>query len=161
MSYMKLIKLLYLADREALLNWGWPITTDSYVSMKHGPVLSGVLNLINEGNVPSEDSAWSKFVSGPEGYDVHLLSDDVPSDELSRAEEGLLNSVFQRFGHMNRWTLVERLHELPEWKDPDGSALPIRYSDILKAGGKSEQDIAAVMSELQSLNASELLVRSL
>src|SRR4051812_9596906 len=29
-SYLKLIKLLYLADREALLQWGRPITTDSY-----------------------------------------------------------------------------------------------------------------------------------
>ncbi len=46
MSYMKLIKLLYLADREALARWGRPITTDTYVAMKHGPVLSYILNLI-------------------------------------------------------------------------------------------------------------------
>ena len=30
MNYMKLIKLLYIADREALLRWGRPITTDAY-----------------------------------------------------------------------------------------------------------------------------------
>jgi hypothetical protein len=29
MHYMKLIKLLYLADRRALLRWGIPITTDT------------------------------------------------------------------------------------------------------------------------------------
>jgi hypothetical protein len=28
MSYLKLIKLLYLLDREALLRWGRPVTTD-------------------------------------------------------------------------------------------------------------------------------------
>ena len=44
MSYMKLIKLLYLADREALSRWGRPITTDKYVSMDKGPVLSRVLD---------------------------------------------------------------------------------------------------------------------
>ena len=33
MSCMQLIKLLYLADREALLRWGRPITTDRYVSV--------------------------------------------------------------------------------------------------------------------------------
>ncbi len=33
MSYMKLIKLLYLADRAALVRFGRPITTDRYVSM--------------------------------------------------------------------------------------------------------------------------------
>lgn len=36
MSYMKLIKLLYLADREALAQWGRSITTDTYVSMDKG-----------------------------------------------------------------------------------------------------------------------------
>ena len=52
MSYMKLIKLLYLADREALLRWGRPITFDAYVSMDRGPVLSSVLDLINGGTAP-------------------------------------------------------------------------------------------------------------
>jgi uncharacterized phage-associated protein len=28
MNYMKLIKLLYLTDREALIRWGRPISTD-------------------------------------------------------------------------------------------------------------------------------------
>jgi uncharacterized phage-associated protein len=46
MSYIKLMKLLYLADREALIRWGRPITTDRYVSMDNGPVLSRIYNLI-------------------------------------------------------------------------------------------------------------------
>ena len=29
MKYLKLIKLLYFLDREALLRWGRPVTTDS------------------------------------------------------------------------------------------------------------------------------------
>ena len=33
MSYMKLLKLLHLVDREALLRWGRPVSTDRYVSM--------------------------------------------------------------------------------------------------------------------------------
>jgi uncharacterized phage-associated protein len=52
MSYMKLIKLLYLAGREALARWGRPIPTDTYVATKHGPVLSQVLDLITEGPDP-------------------------------------------------------------------------------------------------------------
>ena len=46
MSYRKLIKLLYLADREALLRWGRPVTTDRYVSIDHRPVVSNVYELI-------------------------------------------------------------------------------------------------------------------
>lgn len=48
MSYLKLIKLLYLLDREALLRWGRPVTTDRYVSMDNGPVVSRIYDLIRE-----------------------------------------------------------------------------------------------------------------
>ncbi len=46
MSYLKLIKLLYLLDRESFKRWGQPVTGDQYVSMKLGPVLSRVRDLI-------------------------------------------------------------------------------------------------------------------
>ena len=46
MSYLKLIKLLYLLDRTALERWERPVTGDRYVSMKLGPVLSNVRDLI-------------------------------------------------------------------------------------------------------------------
>ncbi len=35
----KLLKLLYLTDREALLRWRRPLTGDDYVSTSNGPVL--------------------------------------------------------------------------------------------------------------------------
>ena len=45
MPYLKLIKLLYLADRQSLIESGYPITGDRLVSMDRGPVLSRVLDL--------------------------------------------------------------------------------------------------------------------
>ena len=48
MPYIKLLKLLYLADREALIETGLPITGDRFVSLKFGPVLSRVLDLIKD-----------------------------------------------------------------------------------------------------------------
>lgn len=151
MSYMKLIKLLYLADREALARWGRPITTDSYVSMKHGPVLSGVLNLITDPDDPSQvQTAWSKHISAPENYDV-VLKEDSSGDLLSEVEDELLDEISGRFGHINRWKLVELVHTLPEWKDPEGSALPIEYREILTAQKKKPEEIQAIENELRSL----------
>lgn len=46
MEYIHLIKLLYLADRQALEEWSRPITTDRYVSMKDGIMLSRILDHI-------------------------------------------------------------------------------------------------------------------
>ena len=48
MPYIKLIKLLYLADRGALLETGSSISKDAYVSMFYGPVLSITLDVIRK-----------------------------------------------------------------------------------------------------------------
>lgn len=135
MSYLKLIKLMYLADREALLRWGRPISTDRYVSMDKGPVLSRVLDLATDGDAPSRPSIWAEQISEPVRYEVELKA-DPGNDELSEAEIALLDEIFKIHGHKSRWDLVELTHQLPEWIDPEGSAIPIGYRDILKAGGQ-------------------------
>ena len=110
MSYMKLIKLLYLADREALASWGRTITTDTYVSMDRGPVLSHVLDRINEGPSPQDPSFWAQHVTPSGNYEVELTID--PGGELlSEAEDELLDQVFKARGHLSRWEIVDLVHE--------------------------------------------------
>lgn len=46
MNVMVLVKLLYLADRQALVESGYPITCAAMVSMPHGPVLSQIYDAI-------------------------------------------------------------------------------------------------------------------
>src|ERR1700723_1042474 len=100
MHYLKLIKLLYLADRTALLRWGVPISTDHYVSMDHGPVLSNIFNLITD---DKPKPVWAKFISAPLGdYEIELR-ENAPPDRLSRAEEKLLAEVYAEYGYRNRW----------------------------------------------------------
>jgi hypothetical protein len=48
-----------------------------------------------------------------------------------------MRKVFEKYGHMNRYKLRDLLHQvLPEWQDPQGSALPITHEDILRAAKK-------------------------
>lgn len=148
MNYMKLLKLLYIVEREALLQWGRPVTADRCVSLPKGPVLSQTLNLINEEPGPDAPSAWAEHISQPENYQVRLLK-PAGDDELSAAETALIDDVFRRYGQMNRWKLVDLMHTFPEWQDPEGSALPITYRDILKAGGKTELEIAAILQDIE------------
>ena len=141
MKFLKLIKLMYLVDREALTRWGRPVTTDHHVSMDKGPVLSNVYRLINEEPYPGE--YWSQFIARSNDYDVELVR--LPGDdELSAAEEGLIAEVFETNGHKNRWQLVEELHSVPEWRDPHGSMIAIELRDILSAVGRNEEDIASI-----------------
>jgi uncharacterized phage-associated protein len=135
MHYMKLIKLMYLVDRAALIKWGQPLTYDNYVSMPHGPVLSATLDLINEG--PDGESPWHQLIErSTDPYSVRLKARSS-SDKLSENEQALIREIFDKYGHMNRYKLRDLLHEvLPEWQDPKGSALPITPQDILQAEKK-------------------------
>ena len=154
MHYFKLIKLLYLVDRAALLRWGIPVTTDRYASMDDGPVVSNIYNLITK-DIPKQ--IWSQLISPPFGdFEIRLLSGDPPTTRLSDAEERLMREIFEDYGHMNRWDLRDYvMHRLPEWKNPHGSSTPIRISAILKAGGESDDEIRAIMRELRLVGQSD------
>lgn len=157
MSYVKLIKLLYLADREALIRWGRPITTDRYVSMDIGPVVSRIYDLIRDEPAPNFVRIWRKFISDPENYEVRLLGDPGGS-ELSGPERKLIDDVFAQHGRQNRWTVVDYTRSLPEWTPPDGGAQPIEYRDILRAADKTEAEISAVEEALETAALSELVL---
>lgn len=150
MAYIKLIKLLYLADREGLLRWGRPITTDRYVSMPKGPVVSQIYDLITAEPEPGVESYWRSHIETVPGWSVQILR-QPPCEELSRAEEALLDEIDAVHGAKDRWQLVRETHDLPEWVDPCGSSLPIEYRDILAAGKKTEAEIAEIESELENL----------
>jgi uncharacterized phage-associated protein len=152
MSYLKLLKLLYLADRRALLDHGRPITMDRFVSMDHGPVLSQTYNLIVGEEQPGQKTYWREFISEPKNYEVTLIQ-RAPSGELSAAHERILDEVYAEFGMMGRWQLVEYLHTLPEWEDPQGSSLPIALRDVLRAGGFDEDAADAVEEDLAGEDA--------
>jgi hypothetical protein len=68
---------------------------------------------------------------------------------------GLLDEIFKAHGRKTRWELVDLTHKLPEWKDPQGGAIPITARDILKAGGKTELEIAAIEDELEGVALAE------
>jgi len=149
LNHMKLMKLLYLADRRALIQWGRPITFDWYVSMPHGPVLSFTLDRINDTAPPDGSSYWHRHISERRDHEVALLG-DAPRDQLSPAEEQLLDAVRREFGAMNQWDLRDYSHTLPEWRDPKGSSLPIEIRDILLAEGFSESEAREVLDSLQA-----------
>jgi uncharacterized phage-associated protein len=149
MHYFHLIKLLYLADRAALLQRGIPVTTDHYAAMEHGPIVSAIYDLIKK--PPKSDSVWAYYISKPSTFKRIGLLKRAPKDKLSRAEEKVMKNVFDQYGHWNRYKLRDFvMHKLPEWKSPPGNtSIPITVADILRAEGEGEDDIGAIQSELK------------
>lgn len=157
MKYLKLIKLLYLADRECLLKTGCPITRDRYVSMDNGPVLSRVYDLIRE-EPENADDPWYQYISAPEDYTVRLRVQEPDLDELSRYETALLESCFERFRALSGFDLAKLTHKIcPEWRDPQGAALPIAPEEILRVEGKTPEEIEQIRREALDLELIESL----
>jgi len=137
MGYLRLLKLLYIADREWLADTGESITGDRVHAMKYGPVLSNVYDLI-KGN-GSKAGVWDDYVHN-EGYAVKLVADPGRGD-LSKGIVSKLTEVTERYREIDDWELSERTHEFKEWVShysPEGPPVPIPWQDVLEAQGKSE-----------------------
>lgn len=146
MKYLGLLKMLYIADRLALKRMEQPITGDQYVSMDYGPVLSGVYDLIKGNQVENALPLWERFISRHDKYSISLLRD--PGDgELCEEEEEIILHVYQSFGHLDPFEVAEWTHDLPEWENPYGSAIPISVENVLRKLGKSDQEISEIYQE--------------
>ncbi len=152
-----LIKMLYLADRLALLEAGAPITGDKMMSLPHGPVLSRICDLARFG--PESDATpWGELISSnDETHTLKLRSNVLDPDELSDFEIDVLERIYEQFGNMAFSELRAFTHELPEWKDPCGSAHRILVSTVLRSEGVPENRII----ELKKLAYEEWFFESL
>lgn len=155
MSYMKLIKLLYLAERQAMAKWGESMSGDKFVSMPHGPVLSETYSLI----IGETEGYWNELIKGEANYELSLVHDvEIEElDELCLAETKILDQIFDTFGEMKRFEIRDYTHDhCTEWQDPKGSSFPIKPEDIFRAVGKSESQVKELVkkyTEQQQLDA--------
>lgn len=147
MKHLGLLKMLYIADRVALQRMEQPITGDHYVSMDYGPVLSGVYDLIKGQPVDDALPLWSKFISPRDTTKSVSLIADPGNEDLCEEEEEIIQQVYTTFGHLDPFDVAEWTHDLPEWQDPHGSAIPISVEDILKNVGKSNEEIQEIQQE--------------
>ncbi|HWR95921.1 MAG TPA: Panacea domain-containing protein [Arenimonas sp.] len=150
---LKLMKLMYLAERKSYELFSYPITGDSMVSMDHGPVLSITLNNVN--GMSSNNDCWDEVISDRDGHDVALKDPStIRSDEdlrdLSESDVISLKAIWDEFGHMTKYQIRDYTHEaLPEWQNPNGSSFPIRVERLLDALGFSEEKKQNVLTSLQ------------
>jgi uncharacterized phage-associated protein len=159
MNYMKLLKLLYMCDRISLQTNDESITGDTYCSMKFGPVLSHIYNLIKGEGEESHQHVWDAYISRRKSnyqtlndYTVKLLQD--PGDlELSDDEGSIIEGVYSLYGKMDQFDLAHFTHlYFPEWHSPGNGATPIAVEDILRSVGKTPEEIAHIKQDVEREN---------
>ena len=155
MSYLRMIKLLYIADRESIEETGQPITGDRVVAMKNGPVLSSVYDLIKKGDT-TDWPMWSEHFRTL-GYRIEQIK-EPGNGKLSKYEIGKLRDLTKRYENESEWDLVEITHQFAEWKrnDPGMSSKAIPLAHILAAVGRST-DEAAIVQEAHDQQAFDRL----
>jgi uncharacterized phage-associated protein len=131
---IKLIKLIYLADREHFIATGAPITGDRQVAMPWGPVPSNTLDAIN-GQVSDADESVFRFLSIKNN--TIRLKKSPGKAALSVGEIESLNKVLKAHGGKAPWPLANETHRLPEYVAcyVDGTSTTIPYESIARASG--------------------------
>jgi len=143
LEYLKLLKLIYLVERESLRRLSTSVTGDVFYSMKHGPVMSATFDLIkdNEAWVDFDHENWSRTIARPKGHTVRLKSRFAVDEVLSPVEVGFAESIWERFKNVDQWEMVEWIHEtFPEWQETS-SRIPISTDDVFRAMSLSEDQV--------------------
>src|SRR5205823_4471253 len=109
----RLLKLLYIADRELISETRRPLTGDSAVAMDFGPVLTHTYDLI-KGEATGSD-VWNSFIEQIAPY-MHKLKADPGVGKLSKLELAKLEAVVQKYWWLDDDELCELTHEFEEWK---------------------------------------------
>ncbi len=136
---LKLIKLVYLAERAFLRDHRMPMLFDELYSLPHGPICSSTLNCINGG---VQEDIWSDYIArnGNVVVAVHRCDRDQ-LDELSDAEIATAESVWKDRGGMSASQLRNFTHDnCPEYTEVEDGRVPITYADLLTAIGDERAD---------------------
>jgi uncharacterized phage-associated protein len=157
-NYTKLIKLMYVIERESIVRWGAPIIGDDCYSLPNGPILSHTLDCINGTTYLSHvDQIWDQYIVKAGKYEIKLRK-SPELNCLSRAELKLVDEVYEKLGAKSYQELIDWSHDpsnIPEWEDPEGSRLPIRFEVILEKGGYSTEEVKQALEELDSIEAAK------
>jgi hypothetical protein len=159
-NYMKAVKLIWLADRAHIRNYGRTITNDLYVAMKNGTVPSGTKDIVlKSGFSEPEVIAYSnEYLSQPAGYTFKSIS-EVDNMVFSKTDIKTLQEVYDLFKGYTQFDLSDFSHHFPEWKRFEKElnagvkkAFPIEDEDLFTVATQPEGDLFAQSEELLTLS---------
>lgn len=113
---MKLHKLLYFSQREALIQNNEPLFDATFYGWKFGPILKEIRN----------------------AYRDNSFIEKIPDEVLERIEP-IMNKIFEEYAPKDSWSLSRLTHGEISWKnsrigvpESENSDNPIKIEDITK-----------------------------
>lgn len=124
---MKAYKLLWLADRYHLRQYGRTITGDIFFALPHGVVPSDAKNVVEHQatHIPTDEKYRDKYIKRLGKYSFQAITEpDVML--FSDSDQEVLDKILQVFGALDQYELEKLSHKFPEW---------LAYESKLRAEG--------------------------
>jgi len=153
-DYLRIAKLVYLADRESIFARGVPIVGGHYYSMRLGPTIGEVMTFVNTGRAPH----WKETIKPRIGNKVGLRG-KPQYNALSESELAILDSVVNYHSTRTTEELVEWCHvNCPEFQQVDQGRKPIEIEAILKSFKKSAKQIQKFIQGVEEITEMDKLL---
>lgn len=156
---LKLIKLIYFADRYHLRRYGRPIVNDTYFAMRLGPVGSSAKDIIDfSAFLDREELDYaSKYLARGKQNNTIVSILNVDSDIFSKSEIESLKFSYNNFGKHSSINLVNLVHLYPEWykfknnlQSKETTREPMSYLDFFKNPNNRAKDQFALAKDILS-----------
>ena len=164
---LKVIKLIYLADRYHLRKYGRPITNDEYWAMLYGPVGSITKRITEDSSLLSQETrSYARQYLNPTAR--NQITSITPPDlnVFSDTEKEAFYFVVTQFADKSTAQLVNQVHKYPEWKrfeaelNSQRDRKKMTYDDFFSNPKDLQNDPYKINRELLEINK-ELFTDSL
>lgn len=127
---VKLMKLIYFLDFMHIKKYGTPVTYDSYINLKHGPIPSTIKNMIDDAEDDLEHSNLNdvidiekvkKLKTGNVMCKIVPLRKFSENDKkyFSETELEMLEKVASKYNTFTADQIEEASHKESPWKDTE------------------------------------------
>jgi uncharacterized phage-associated protein len=142
---MKICKLMYYADKAHLNRYGRPITGDTYIRMRKGPVPSMGLNLMRHTAYFEYASELFDKTIEVKGISVRALQ-DFNRNIFSRSDVRIMDETIKAFGDRTAEDLSDLSHEEDAWKNSEMNR-KIDFELLFDSTAESQHMLELISSE--------------
>ena len=145
---LKIIKLVYLADKYHLIKYSRTITGDDYYAMENGPVGTTAKDLLtlekNDMFSPTAQAYMGKLIEqAGKDYFYKAKDVDVEFDTLSDTDKEVLDFVIKKFGNMTTNELINYVHKYPEWRKYENSF----KNGLIRRGRIATEELLSILND--------------
>jgi len=134
---LRLIKLLYLADKYHLIHYGRTVTNDEYWAMAFGPVGATAKDILTLDSDFLDKKEYEYIEKSLKKVSEHTFEMGVAcgTDMLSETDMEALDFILDNFGKMREDDLLNYTHQYPEWK---------QYEELFKQNTTKREKIEEI-----------------